>query len=186
VAFCVRLGNFFNSKSTQNCRKILMHLLQGSYSDSDDMPPTRPCPLPKKNSECRLTILLKKILGFSEYLDGNLPYKGIRPHYWSLCYIFVFAILYLYWKTDEKEKLVPFWCILVLLWTVRSLWKRTRRVKAAFWGLPWVITLRPVSWAIPFILLGFYYILRPKPGTSRNRTNTLITDPKLRSLHNEK
>lgn len=81
------------------------------------------------------------------------------------CYVIVFIILmFLYWKTDKREKLgFIFGVFLVLLWSVRffvEFLKEAQVENRATWAL------NTGQWlSIPFIIIGLYLIFR-KPKTT--------------------
>jgi len=81
------------------------------------------------------------------------------------CYIIVFIILwFVYWKTDKKEKTgFIFGLFLVMLWTVRLLIEVVKEAQVVGRDT-WALNTGQLL-SIPFILLGFYFILRPKKTT---------------------
>jgi len=81
------------------------------------------------------------------------------------CYIIVFIILwFMYWKTDKKEKTgFIFGLFLVMLWTVRLLIEVVKEAQVVGRDA-WALNTGQLL-SIPFILLGFYFILRPKKTT---------------------
>ena len=81
------------------------------------------------------------------------------------CYIIVFIILwFVYWKTDKKEKTgFIFGLFLVMLWTVRLLIEVVKEAQVVGRDA-WALNTGQLL-SIPFILLGFYFILRPKKTT---------------------
>jgi len=81
------------------------------------------------------------------------------------CYIIVFIILWFtYWKTDKKEKTgFIFGLFLVMLWTVRLLIEVVKEAQVVGRDT-WALNTGQLL-SIPFILLGFYFILRPKKTT---------------------
>jgi len=82
------------------------------------------------------------------------------------CYVIVFIILmFLYWKTDKREKLgFIFGVFLVLLWSVRffvEFLKEAQVENRATWAL------NTGQWlSIPFIIIGLYLIFRKLKTTS--------------------
>lgn len=93
-------------------------------------------------------------------LGENFP-RHPAQLYESVCYIFVFLILwFIYWKTDKKQKLgYLFGLFLVLLWTIRffvEFLKEPQNEERALW------LLNTGQWlSIPFILAGIYFMYRP-------------------------
>ena len=81
------------------------------------------------------------------------------------CYIIVFIILwFVYWKTDKKEKTgFILGLFLVMLWTVRLLIEVVKEAQVVGRDA-WALNTGQLL-SIPFILLGFYFILRPKKTT---------------------
>jgi len=81
------------------------------------------------------------------------------------CYIIVFIILwFMYWKTDKKEKTgFIFGLFLVMLWTVRLLIEVVKEAQVVGRDA-WALNTGQLL-SIPFILLGLYFILRPKKTT---------------------
>ncbi len=81
------------------------------------------------------------------------------------CYIIVFIILWFtYWKTNKKEKTgFIFGLFLVMLWTVRLLIEVVKEAQVVGRDA-WALNTGQLL-SIPFILLGFYFILRPKKTT---------------------
>ena len=81
------------------------------------------------------------------------------------CYSIVFIILWFtYWKTDKKEKTgFIFGLFLVMLWTVRLLIEVVKEAQVVGRDA-WALNTGQLL-SIPFILLGFYFILRPKKTT---------------------
>ncbi|MEX0998077.1 MAG: prolipoprotein diacylglyceryl transferase [Flavobacteriaceae bacterium] len=82
--------------------------------------------------------------------------------YESGAYLLVFLILwFLYWKTNKREKQgYLFGLFLVLLWTVRFFVEFIKENQVDFEE---TMTLNMGQWlSIPFILLGLYFMFRPK------------------------
>jgi len=82
--------------------------------------------------------------------------------YESLAYLFVFLILwFLYWKTNKREKQgYLFGLFLVLLWSVRFFVEFIKENQVDFEE---TMALNMGQWlSIPFIILGLYYMFRPK------------------------
>ncbi|EKF55969.1 prolipoprotein diacylglyceryl transferase [Galbibacter marinus] len=93
--------------------------------------------------------------------------------YEAVGYIIVFLILwYFYWKTDKKNKSgYIFGLFLVLLWTVRFIAEFYKKSQGGFeseLGL-----LSTGQWlSIPFIIIGIYFMFRPKPHSSTSSKTT--------------
>ena len=141
-AFCVRLGNFFNSEINGKIVDKSFIFATRFIKDSDDN------------------------LRYAKELE-NIPYRHPAQLYEAFCYVLVFLILnYLYWKTDKKEK--PgflFGTFMVLLWTVRFFIEYVKKSQGGFEeSLGYLSTGQWLS--IPFIFVGIYFMFRHK--ISRN------------------
>ncbi len=161
-AFCVRLGNFFNSEINGKAVDKSFAFATKFIRDSDDMPAYRAMTITKEKTVSQAYGLIEKDPRFSEYLDA-IPYRHPAQLYEGVCYIFVFLILYfLYWKTDKKDK--PgflFGTFLVLLWGIRFF---VEFVKERQNELDASMELLSIGqWlSVPFILVGLYFMFRPK------------------------
>lgn len=164
-AFCVRLGNFFNSEINGKIVDKSFIFATRFIRDSDDLHPAQAMAITKEKTVNAAYDLIEKDPRFAEYLEA-IPYRQPAQLYEGVCYILIFALLYfLYWKTDKKEKLgYLFGVFLVLLWTVRFFVEFVKKSQGGFeetLGL-----LSTGQWlSIPFILIGFYFMLRPSPGS---------------------
>lgn len=163
-AFCVRLGNFFNSEINGKIVDKSFIFATRFIRDSDDMHPAQAMAITKEKTVNAAYELIEKDPRFAEYLEA-IPYRHPAQLYEGVCYIFIFALLYyLYWKTDKKDKSgYLFGLFLVLLWTVRFFVEYVKKSQGGFeesLGL-----LSTGQWlSIPFILIGFYFMLRPTPS----------------------
>ncbi|HUH46749.1 MAG TPA: prolipoprotein diacylglyceryl transferase [Arenibacter sp.] len=163
-AFCVRLGNFFNSEINGKIVDKSFIFATRFIRDSDDLHPAQAMAITKERTVNAAYDLIEKDPRFAEYLEA-IPYRHPAQLYEGVCYIFIFALLYfLYWKTDKKDK--PgylFGVFLILLWTVRFFVEYVKKSQGGFeeaLGL-----LSTGQWlSIPFILVGFYFMLRPTPS----------------------
>ncbi|HMB63000.1 MAG TPA: prolipoprotein diacylglyceryl transferase, partial [Eudoraea sp.] len=159
-AFCVRLGNFFNSEINGKVTDRAFAFATRFIRDSDDMPASEALRITKEQSVNAAYNAIEKNPKFAEYLDA-IPFRHPAQLYEGICYIFVFIILYyFYWKTDKKNK--PgflFGMFLVLLWTIRFFVEYVKKSQGGFektLGL-----LSTGQWlSIPFILIGLYFIFR--------------------------
>ena len=160
-AFCVRLGNFFNSEINGKITDESFIFATKFVRDSDDMHPSKALGITKEKTVNAAYDALVHKAEFSEYL-AQIPYRHPAQLYEGVCYIFVFLLLYyLYWKTDKKNKLgYLFGLFLVLLWTVRFFVEYVKKSQGGFeetLGL-----LSTGQWlSIPFILIGLYFMFRP-------------------------
>jgi prolipoprotein diacylglyceryl transferase len=161
-AFCVRLGNFFNSEINGKVTDGSFIFATKFIRDSDDMHPSKALGVTKEKTVNAAYDAIVNKAEFSEYL-AQIPYRHPAQLYEGVCYIFVFLLLYyLYWKTDKKNKLgYLFGLFLVLLWTVRFFVEYVKKSQGGFeesLGL-----LSTGQWlSIPFILIGLYFMFRPK------------------------
>lgn len=166
-AFCVRLGNFFNSEINGKVVDKSFIFATRFIRDSDDLHPANALAITKEKTVNAAYNLIEKDPRFAEYLEA-IPYRHPAQLYEGVCYIFVFAILYyLYWKTDKKNKLgYLFGLFLVLLWTVRFFVEFVKKSQGGFeesLGL-----LSTGQWlSIPFILVGLYFMFRPTSTTAK-------------------
>ncbi len=160
-AFCVRLGNFFNSEINGKEVDKSFAFATRFIRDSDDLPTYKAMGVTQAKTVNEAYNLIEKDPRFSSYLEA-IPYRHPAQLYEGFCYIFVFLILYyLYWKTDKRDKLgFLFGTFLVLLWTVRFFVEFVKESQGGFeqsLGL-----LSTGQWlSIPFILIGFYFMFRP-------------------------
>ncbi|MGB5818556.1 MAG: prolipoprotein diacylglyceryl transferase [Saonia sp.] len=165
-AFCVRLGNFFNSEINGKVVDKSFIFATRFLRDSDDMSASKALAITKEKTVNAAYDLIEKDARFSEYLEA-IPYRHPAQLYEGVCYIFVFALLYyLYWKTDKKNKLgYLFGLFLVLLWTIRFFVEFVKKSQGGFeesLGL-----LSTGQWlSIPFILIGLYFMFRPQSAKS--------------------
>ncbi len=166
-AFCVRLGNFFNSEINGKITDKSFAFATRFIRDSDDMPASSALQITKEKTVNAAYAAIENNPKFAEHLEA-IPYRHPTQLYEGVCYIFVFFILYyFYWKTDKKNK--PgflFGMFLVLLWTIRFFVEYVKKSQGGFeesLGL-----LSTGQWlSIPFILIGLYFIFRPGPVGSK-------------------
>ncbi len=163
-AFCVRLGNFFNSeivgKQTDESFVFATRFIRDGISKGQAMSWT------KEKTVNAAYNAIESNPQFSEYL-AKVPYKHPAQLYEGVAYIFVFLILYyFYWKTDKKNK--PgflFGTFLVLLWGIRFF---VEFVKERQNELDESFTLAIGQMlSIPFILIGLYFIFRPVSAANK-------------------
>ncbi|MGB5647767.1 prolipoprotein diacylglyceryl transferase [Muriicola sp.] len=161
-AFCVRLGNFFNSEINGKIVDKTFLFATRFVRDSDDMPASAALRITKENTVNAAYKALENKPAFAQYLEA-IPYRHPAQLYEGVCYIFVFLILYfLYWKTDKKNQAgYLFGLFLVLLWTIRFFVEFVKKSQGGFeesLGL-----LSTGQWlSIPFILVGFYFMFKPQ------------------------
>ena len=161
-AIFVRIGNFFNSE-------IYGHTVEGNPFYGVKF--IRDDEFWKTNSLQQITHSKTANEGYHliqndpKYIDilNQIPYRHPAQMYESVCYIFVFAILFfLYWKTDARQKQgFLFGLFLILLWSVRFV---VEFVKESQGGFEESLGLFSTGqWlSIPFILIGFYFVLKAR------------------------
>ena len=165
-AFCVRLGNFFNSEINGKITDGSFIFATKFIRDSDDMHPSKALAITKEKTVNAAYNAIEHKAQFSEYLN-QIPYRHPAQLYEGVCYIFLFILLYyLYWETDKKDKLgYLFGLFLVVLWTIRFFVEFVKKSQGGFeetLGL-----LSTGQWlSIPFIIIGLYFMLRPSTQKS--------------------
>lgn len=157
-AVFVRIGNFINSEivGTVTQSKFGIQFLQDFYSKYDAVQIT------KINDYRAAYEAIATDPQFAEFL-AKVPAKHPAQLYESVCYIFVFILLYfLYWKTNARFKQgYLFGLFLILLWTIRFI---VEFVKESQGGIEENLGyLSTGQWlSIPFIILGFYFMWKSK------------------------
>lgn len=160
-AFCVRLGNFFNSEINGKEVDASFIFATKFIRDSDDLHPSRALGITREKTVNAAYDAIENNPEFSQYL-AEIPYRHPAQLYEGVGYIFIFILLYfLYWKTDKKDKLgYLFGLFLVLLWTIRFFVEFVKKSQGGFeesLGL-----LSTGQWlSIPFILIGLYLMFKP-------------------------
>lgn len=159
-AFFVRLGNFFNSEINGKITDEDFALATRFIRDSDDMPASRAMGLTGIPDVNKAYHALATDPAYAEYIQA-IPYRHPAQLYEAICYLLVFFALYfLYWKTDKREKTgYLFGLFFVLLWTVRFFVEFVKKSQGGFeesLGL-----LSTGQWlSIPFVLIGLYFMFR--------------------------
>jgi len=159
-AVFVRLGNFFNSEIVghETTSSFGIKFVQDFYSKREAVENTQ-IANPKEAYKA-----IAENPQFSNLLEA-VPAKHPSQLYEAFFYIFVFLILFfMYWKTDarKKEGLI-FGTFMVLLWSVRFGVEYLKESQGGFETYPLFNALTTGQWlSIPFILIGFYFIFRPK------------------------
>lgn len=160
-AFCVRLGNFFNSEINGKVVDENFIFATKFIRDSDDLHPAKALGITQEKTLNAAYDAIENNPKFSQYL-AEIPYRHPAQLYEGVCYIFIFILLYyLYWKTDKKNKAgYLFGLFLVLLWTVRFFVEFVKKSQGGFeesLGL-----LSTGQWlSIPFILIGLFLMFKP-------------------------
>jgi prolipoprotein diacylglyceryl transferase len=157
-AIFVRIGNFFNSEivGIETKSPFGIQFIRDHFSAREAVMKTQ-LASPKEAYHAIATNPQ-----FSALLQ-EVPAKHPAQLYESFCYIFVFAILlFLYWKTNVKEKLgFLFGLFLVLLWSVRFVVENVKESQGGFGDTLGLFSTG--QWlSIPFIIIGFYFIVKAK------------------------
>ena len=99
---------------------------------------------------------------FASYLEA-VPLSHPAQLYESICYVFVFLILYFtYWKTNKSQKpYFLFGLFFVLLWSVRFVVEFFKKSQDGFGDSPDSLLSTGQYLSIPFIILGAYLMFRP-------------------------
>ncbi|WP_298225193.1 prolipoprotein diacylglyceryl transferase [Flavobacterium sp.] len=153
-AIFVRIGNFFNSEivGTTTDSVFGIRFVRDYFSARDAINRTQ---IPNAKDAYHAIVNDPK---FAALLQ-EVPAKHPAQLYESICYVFVFAILFfLYWKTDVRERQgFLFGLFLILLWTVRFV---VEYVKESQGGIEEYLGLFSTGqWlSIPFILIGLYFV----------------------------
>lgn len=159
-AVFVRLGNFFNSEIVghETTSSFGIKFVQDFYSKREAVENTQ-IANPKEAYKA-----IAENPQFSNLLEA-VPAKHPSQLYEAFFYVIVFLILFfMYWKTDarKKEGLI-FGTFMVLLWSVRFGVEYLKESQGGFETYPLFNALTTGQWlSIPFILIGFYFIFRPK------------------------
>lgn len=167
-AFFVRLGNFFNSEIVGSktkesfifATKFIRNTVDRTVN-TGDLKIGEAAQLTKAKTLDNAYELIEKSPKFVDRL-AEIPYRHPAQLYEGVAYIFVFLILYyLYWKTDKKDKAgFLFGTFLVLLWGIRFfvefVKERQNELDASF-----TLAIGQML-SIPFILIGLYFMFRPK------------------------
>lgn len=159
-AIFVRLGNFFNSEIVghETNSAFGIKFVQDFYSKNDAVLNTK-IANPKE--------AYKSISDNPEfsYLLDKVPALHPSQLYEAFGYVFVFLILFfMYWKTEARKKEgLLFGMFMVLLWSVRFVVEFVKASQGGFEKYPVFNALTTGQWlSIPFVLIGLYYIFRPK------------------------
>jgi prolipoprotein diacylglyceryl transferase len=159
-AIFIRLGNFFNSEivGTKTDSAFGIQFLRDKYSPTEAMQITQ---MGDKNEAYNAIASNSQ---FSEFLVAVTP-KHPAQLYEAISYVFVFAILmFLYWKTEARNKAgYLFGLFLILLWSIRFVVEFVKESQGGFEEFPIFNALSTGQWlSIPFIIIGFYFVLKAK------------------------
>jgi prolipoprotein diacylglyceryl transferase len=157
-AIFVRLGNFFNSEIVGNetTSAFGVKFIRDYFSPNDAVNATR---IGNPNDAYQAIATNPQ---FATLLQ-QVPAKHPAQLYEAFCYVFVFAILFfLYWKTEARNKQgYLFGVFLVLLWSVRFVVEFVKESQGGFEGENPILSTG--QWlSIPFIIVGIYFMLKPK------------------------
>ncbi|MCK0156403.1 prolipoprotein diacylglyceryl transferase [Cellulophaga sp. F20128] len=162
-AFFVRLGNFFNSEINGKITEKTFVFATKFIRDSDDMPAYKALALTQEKTVSAAYNAIENNPKFASILE-SIPFRHPAQLYEGICYIFVFIILsYFYWKTNKKDKAgFLFGLFLILLWTIRFFVEYVKKSQGGFEsGIEGALSTG--QWlSIPFILIGAYFVFRPK------------------------
>lgn len=163
----VRLGNFFNSEINGKVVEDESFIFATRFvRDSQDMPAIRAMKITGEKSVNKAYEALGSDPAFQEQL-AEIPYRHPVQVYEAVGYILVFLVMYyfIYLRTNKKNKegyLFGFW--LVTVFVIRFVLEFYKREQGGLEEvLPWFSTGQWLS--IPFVLVGLYFMFRPKPGT---------------------
>lgn len=161
-AIFIRLGNFFNSeifgKPTSADSLLAMKFIKGE----DWLNPREVVKVTNIQDATQAYNAIEKDPQFKNILE-TIPYRYPAQLYEALLYVPVFLLLmYLYWKTDARNKSgLLFGIFLVLLWSIRFVVEYVKDSQGGFEEYPLFNALSTGQWlSIPFIILGFYFIYK--------------------------
>lgn len=159
-AIFIRLGNFFNSEivGTKTDSAFGIQFLRDKYSPTEAMQITH---IGDKNEAYNAIASNPQ---FSEFLVAVTP-KHPAQLYEAISYVFVFAILmFLYWKTEARNKAgYLFGLFLILLWSIRFVVEFVKESQGGFEEYLIFNSLSTGQWlSIPFIIIGFYFVIKAK------------------------
>lgn len=166
-AIFVRLGNFFNSeiigKPTTADSFLATKFIRGEEFNG----PLGERAIVTKTQMNNANDAFNAVAHDPQFKDilEQIPYRYPAQLYEALGYVIVFGILfYMYWKTEARNKAgLLFGTFLLLLWTVRFFVEYVKESQGGFENYPIFSALSTGQWlSIPFILVGLYYIVRPK------------------------
>lgn len=158
-AVFIRIGNFINSeiigKITDSSFGV--RFIQDEYYKNQIMQ------LTGINDVQKAYDAVSNNAQFSELLNA-VPYRHPAQLYESICYIFVFLILwYFYSKTTKRDQTgFLFGTFLILLWTVRFFVEFVKEPQGEEY-INW-FGLNTGQWlSIPFIIVGLYFMFGYQP-----------------------
>lgn len=157
-AILVRLGNFFNSEivGDKTTSRFGIKFIQ------DAIRPNEAMRLTQLSSPKEAFNAIATDPKFSSILD-QIPAKHPSQLYEAVGYIFVFATLFfLYWKTDARLKQgYLFGIFLIMLFSIRIIVEFVKESQGGFESALGILSTG--QWlSIPFVIAGFYFILKSK------------------------
>ena len=160
-AVFIRLGNFFNSEIYGNTTADNFYAVK--FIKEEEFWQTHS--VQQITGSATENEGLQLIQNDPKYIDilNQIPYRHPAQLYEAVSYIFVFAILfYMYWKTDARNKQgLIFGMFMILLWSVRFVVEFVKASQGGFENSLHIFTTG--QWlSIPMVLVGFYYVFRPK------------------------
>jgi prolipoprotein diacylglyceryl transferase len=160
-AFCIRLGNFFNSEINGKVVNEDFIFATKFIRDSEDMSAYKAMGITGERTPEAAYAMIETNPDFASYLEA-IPFRHPAQLYEGVAYLAIFVLLYyIFWNTAKKDK--PgylFGLFFILLWATRFFVEYVKKSQGGFeesLGL-----LSTGQWlSIPFILIGAYYMLRP-------------------------
>ncbi|HZW63762.1 MAG TPA: prolipoprotein diacylglyceryl transferase [Flavobacteriaceae bacterium] len=158
-AIFIRIGNFINSEiiGKETTSSLGVRFVQDEYRKAEIVE------LTGINDVNKAYAAVTDTPNFQYLLDA-IPYRHPAQLYESICYVFVFLILWFtYVKTNKSEQSgFLFGLFLVLLWTIRFFVEFVKEPQGEEY-INWA-DLNTGQWlSIPFIILGFYFMFMYKP-----------------------
>ena len=160
-AVFIRLGNFFNSeiygKTTADNFYAVRFIKEEEFWQNNSIQQ-----ITKATTENEGYKMIQNDPKFIDVLN-QIPYRHPAQLYEAICYVFVFAILfYMYWRTDARNKQgLIFGMFMILLWSIRFVVEFVKASQGGFENSLHIFTTG--QWlSIPMVLVGVYYVFRPK------------------------
>ncbi len=160
-AFCIRLGNFFNSEINGKIVSGDFIFATKFIRDSEDMSAYKAMGITGERTPEAAYAMIETNPDFAAYLEA-IPFRHPAQLYEGIAYLAIFILLYyIFWNTAKKDKAgYLFGLFFILLWATRFFVEYVKKSQGGFeesLGL-----LSTGQWlSIPFILIGAYYMLRP-------------------------
>lgn len=161
----VRLGNFFNSEIIGKASEdfpLGVKFVREGIKKSQAI---------KETGIRNINEAYSAIVNDPKHADllASVEYRHPAQLYESFGYIFVsFILLYFYWKTEKRNHLgFLFGMYLILIFTVRFFVEYVKSSQGGFENALGVLSTG--QWlSIPFVLVGLYFVLRPRKSTLKN------------------